>query len=197
MDSQMTQSEAFLNAINEESLKNRVDIITEANRYKAEETAKAQTHAKRLYNEKVAAELAKINRRAGQAVSAKEKEYRLTALEKRAEITDSVFSAAREELIKFTQSDAYSEYLKNNLLHALSVCSDKSVTVCLKPDDLKYTDTLTSCAANSLTFKADDSIDIGGIKCECPELNLIIDDTLTQRLNEQKTWFYENSGLNI
>ena len=197
MDSQMTQSEAFLNAINEESLKNRVDIITEANRYKAEETAKASIEAKRLYNEKVALELAKINRRAGQIVSAKEKEYRLTALDKRAQITDSVFSEACKKLEEFTRTDEYADYLKANLIHALSVCMDKDVTVHLKPCDLKYADRLSGAAGNALTFVPDDSIEIGGVKCECKQLNIVIDDTLTQRLNEQKPWFYENSGLNI
>ena len=28
-------------------------------------------------------------------------------------------------------------------------------------------------------------------------MNLIIDDTISRRLDEQREWFYENSGLNI
>ena len=197
MDSKMSKTEAFFNAINEESMKNRVDIITEANRMKAQATEEATAEAKKLYNEKVALEKAKINRKAGTVISAKEKEYRLKILEKRNSITDRVFESAQNQLIQFTQNADYKEYLKKNLIHVLSVCKDKSVTVFLKPDDMKYSDELKSSVKNECEFVSDDSIKIGGIKCRCSSLNLIIDDTISRRLDEQREWFYENSGLNI
>lgn len=197
MDSKMSKTEAFFNAINEESMKNRVDIITEANRMKAQATSEAKAEAKKLYNEKITSELAKINRKAGITVSAKEKEYKLKILEKRNSITDFVFESAQKRLADFTKTEDYKEYLKKNLIHALTVCKGESVTVFLKPDDMKYSGELKKCVKNECTFVPDDSIKVGGIKCRCDSLSLIIDDTISRRLDEQREWFYENSGLNI
>ncbi len=197
MDSKMSKTEAFFNAINEESMKNRVDIITEANRMKAQATAEATAQAKTIYNEKVASELAKINKKAGTVISAKEKEYRLKILEKRNSITDFVFESAQKKLTDFTKTEGYKEYLKKNLVHALSVCKNESVTVFLKPDDMKYSGELKNCVKNECAFVPDDSIKVGGVKCRCDSLSLIIDDTISRRLDEQREWFYENSGLNI
>ena len=73
MDSKISKTEAFFNAINEESMKNRVDIITEANRMKAQATEEATAQAKKLYNEKFAQEKAKINKKAGTVISVKER----------------------------------------------------------------------------------------------------------------------------
>ena len=41
-----------------------------------------------------------------------------------------------------------------------------------------------------------DEIKIGGFKLYCPELKIIIDETLDSKLNNTREWFMEHSGLN-
>ena len=48
-----------------------------------------------------------------------------------------------------------------------------------------------------LKLQPDPSIRIGGLRADLPEQSLRLDDTLDARLENQREWFMEHSGLTI
>ena len=44
---------------------------------------------------------------------------------------------------------------------------------------------------------ADPHIQIGGVKANCPELGILMDDTLDSRLEEQRRWFIETCSMKV
>ena len=64
-------------------------------------------------------------------------------------------------------------------------------------EDLKYKEKLKDSFGADCEIMPSDSIEIGGITGISRSLGLIADETLDSRLQQQKEWFYEHSGLTV
>ena len=126
----------------------------------------------------------------------KETEKKRELFKKRRDMAQSVFSEAAKRLTDFTKTNRYREYLSTSARLILEKLGAEPAVVCLNERDSKY-ESLISGILKGCTFKHDASIKIGGIRCICEALSIIIDDTLDTKLEDRKRHFVETSGLTI
>ena len=62
---------------------------------------------------------------------------------------------------------------------------------------MKFADEIKSVFSGNVDVKADNMIKIGGIIGNCKDKNIVADNTLDSKLDNQKEWFTENSQLKV
>ncbi|MDM8156258.1 V-type ATP synthase subunit E [Amedibacillus dolichus] len=115
-------------------------------------------------------------------------------MKKRNELAESVFSEVIEKIREFTESKDY-EALLSDKARELSQLSYPHPSIYVREADLSYADQIRNAFTDGAEVCADDSIRYGGMRLECLVSGIVIDETFDARLNEQKEWFYQNSGL--
>ena len=67
----------------------------------------------------------------------------------------------------------------------------------ISENDNKFAQDIKAQFNGEVTVENDVAIKIGGIKGFCKDLKIVADNTLDSKLNSQKDWFTENSGLKV
>lgn len=188
----------FLQAINKYAEEQRSKIKTEIAEIKKRELEKAEAEILNDTYKLIQDEMAQIRRTISSELSKKEIEGRKALFEKRANITNSVFSEATERLLKFTKTDDYVNMLKKYAKKLSSVLTSPGTILYVKKDDLIYSEQIRKeFGEESCTVQASDDIIIGGIRGYNVSMGLIADESLDSKLEEERKWFTENSGLSL
>lgn len=183
----------FIKAINAEADAKCEEIKNETDSYIERELKTAKKAAKANAKTVAASELSKLGEQSN-ADSYKSRVCQIKEIvAKRAEITDKVFAKATKEIIEFTQSGEYGDFLEKSAKNILSAIGDDAV-IYVKEDDDKYSSRLKAFCKD---VKTDKSIIIGGCKGENTSASMSADDTLDSRIKEQREEFYSYSGLSI
>lgn len=109
-------------------------------------------------------------------------------------IAEEVFAEARQKLKDYVSSDEYKGFLERSAKDIYGLFGDESCVLYIAPSDEKYSETLSFILPHA-QIKTDRRITIGGVRAYCKKLGITADDTLDTRLDDQKAWFIENSGL--
>ena len=115
---------------------------------------------------------------------------------KRKELADLVFKEAKDKIKSFTKQGDYRDYLKkkaqelgkNNFAHAVFL---------IGKEDASYQDDIKKAYGQDCEVQIDTDIVLGGFRLECVEMGIVVDETFDTAIEEQKEWFYTNSGLFI
>ena len=102
---------------------------------------------------------------------------------------EQLFSEVRQRLIEWTDTPAYTEYLKKALEKAQQEFGS-NIVICARERDIPAIQGMTT-----LPVTADGSVILGGISARCE--NLFADYTLDSRLAEQKAAFPQRSELRL
>lgn len=129
------------------------------------------------------------------ALSKAHEETNRRLMSMRKELADKVFAQAVAKITDFTKRDDYKDYLinkaealaKRDFGHVAFYVSKKDEA--LLPDICK--------AYGDCDGKVDEDIAIGGLRMECEEKGIVVDETFDTGIDEQSEWFYTNSGLFI
>ena len=106
----------------------------------------------------------------------------------------TIFKNAREELVAFTKTPEYKEFMVNKAKKLAGDYMPHSV-IYVKEEDLGLADDLKA-AYSDAEVKAGD-ITIGGLIVENTESSIVHNETLEFALKNQKEWFNQHSGLII
>lgn len=174
-----------------EELTRKKQETVDAGLEKARKRAYAQAQA-RIEHERTAREQ-EFNR----AVARQRTEQRARLTAQRNEITDGVFTAAREKLVEFTGTAEYSEFVKSSAEKLAGVFTEGEVTVFVRECDLHFADMIKSAFGRSCAVESSDEIEIGGCRAKLCGSGVVADDTLDKRLEAQREWFLENSGMKV
>lgn len=197
MITQEQQLELFLDAINI-ATSTRSDIIRqEAEKIRQAELDKAREKAAQMSKSLLTFELEKARIQSNRILSETQNEQRKKLFEKRQEIAESVFFKAKSKLIEYTHSEEYKKMLIKSILKIANIYKDKPFSVLVKESDIESISKLREVRDLHIELLTDNSILIGGCKALCDSAKTMIDDTLDSRLEQQKEWFYSNSGLEI
>lgn len=95
--------------------------------------------------------------------------------------------------------EAYEVYLKKVFTAAVqdNRFSMKEAIVHIAPRDMKYKTIFQTAAPALCQIEEDEKIGIGGFVLEDPVRGLLLDETLEEKLNRQKEWFYRSSGFTV
>ena len=77
------------------------------------------------------------------------------------------------------------------------IFKDNSCVIFISENDNKFAQDIKAQFSGEVTVENDVAIKIGGIKGFCKDLKIVADNTLDSKLNSQKDWFTENSGLKV
>ncbi len=187
----------FLKAINKYAAEQRKEIKTRAEEFRKYELQKAEAEVLRDAYFLIQREMAQMKKNIANEVSKLELEKRKEIFAKRQSIMDEVLQKAKSKILDFTKTPEYVELLKK-YAESISKILKKSGTilyVCERDEKLK--DVIREAYGKICRVEVDDKIKIGGIIAVNSVMSLIIDETLDSKLEEQKSWFEENSKLNV
>lgn len=197
MLNQKERAEKFFDAISRdahdrnEELKRQNKDMLDLGLKKAEEEARAGAQAmidreRRLGEQKLNREI---------SVSSAQKRAELT--QRREEITEKIFAAARDKLVSFTQSSGYEEFLKKSAKEFSHIFESGEVVIYLREEDMRFKDAVAEAFGRACRVEPDASVSIGGCRCVSEDGALAADDTLATRLESQREWFLANSGMSV
>lgn len=188
------KTKRFLKAINNAAMQKCTDIAKQIDETTKLEMARAEEEASRDGHAKITAAKEKIEANAKRTVANYELKKRKEIYQKRLDYQTAVFEEAKNQLIEFTKTDDYREFLVR-IAKKISDLISENATVYLADNDFKFKDLISeNINAEIIT---DSNIRIGGIKAFDVINNILIDDTLDTRLENQKEWFLENSDMKI
>lgn len=183
----------FISAINAEADAKCEEIKNETDQYIERELKKAKKAAKENAKAVAASELSKL----GEQSNADSYRSRICQIReivaKRAEITAKVFDKATKEIVDFTKSGEYGDFLEKSAKSIINAIGEETV-IYIREEDEKHLQRLKSFCKD---VKFDKSIIIGGCKGENAAASISADDTLDSRIAAQKEKFYSYSGLSI
>ena len=190
----MNISSEFLRAIELTSGKELDDIESRIREYTAQRERESRENAEKIYSDYIREQSEKHSATGGGSEHEADRRIRLRIAGARKEIEDRTFAAAEQKAAEFTQTPAYRDFILasvNNMLKAAKGCG---LTVCVRGADLKYADDIRALSPD-ITVETDDSIMTGGVKGRADGARLFMDDTLDTRLQAQREYFREFSGL--
>ncbi|MEG0570717.1 MAG: V-type ATP synthase subunit E [Oscillospiraceae bacterium] len=114
---------------------------------------------------------------------------------KRAEITNKVFGDVTKRLTDFCKTAKYYDFLKNGIIKVLEDNTIKEPTIFLCQRDMDFADKIKSDVTKSVLVLCSDDILIGGFICKSDKNNVYFDETLDDKITEQKQLFAQNSRL--
>lgn len=115
---------------------------------------------------------------------------------KRNEITSKIFDNIRVKLSNFTTTDDYKTYL----LDAIKEFSNKQISdinIMVNTNDMAFEKEIRKTYALPCNVIENNDILLGGFVACDQQRNIYFDETLEQKLQDQKTYFIEHSNFDI
>ena len=141
--------------------------------------------------------ISEINAASGVKISAADNEARACHFQRREAVRLEVFDEARKRIGEFTQTEKYKDLLIASAKRIREQMEGQCAELIIREADKKYAAEICSYLGNSITLHIDNSIELGGITVKSKNGEMMIDDTLDERLSAEQKWFMENSGLVI
>lgn len=208
-------SENFLKAIEKYAEEQRNKIRFESESFKKQELEKAESEGLREAYTLIQREMAAIRTEISSQLSRDEMASRKKIFEKRNKMTENVFEKVTQKLVEFTKTADYEKLMLESVKKIAQALKADDVIFFIKESDLKFADKIKaaytaerlkdkkladkikSAFSPSCEVKSSKEIKIGGITGRSASLGLIADETLDTKLDGQREWFYQNSGLRV
>lgn len=187
----------FLKAIDKYAKEQQKEIKSTAAAFKRKELQKAEAEVLRDSYILIQKEMAQMRKSIDSEVSKVQIQNKKELLTLRQDLTEKVFLNAKEKLISYTKTDDYLNLLKKSAKKMSDILNGKNTILFLKKEDLIFKNEIATAFEKPCKFKEDNNIKIGGILGLDEKLGLVVDETLDSKLENEKSWFSENSGLSI
>lgn len=191
------KTDNFLKAINKYSKLERQQIQNDIETVRDEELKKAEANGKKMAKDFIAKEYSAVKTAVTGQYAVKNLEAQGKVYQKREEITNSVFEKAFKKLKDFTSTPRYKDLLIKSAKEIADIFKENSCVIFISENDNKFAQDIKAQFSGEVTVENDVAIKIGGIKGFCKDLKIVADNTLDSKLNSQKDWFTENSGLKV
>lgn len=172
-------------------------ILDEVKALEDEAYESMKIEAKRDADLRLKQELEEIQSQAATEISESHIERTKKLIEKRDEYVNTIFKNVKDELIDFTLTSDYKDFMIKKAKKTIDIFSNEDFIILVNKKDLVLKDDLMNLSKHIVDVKESTDIVIGGLIGENPNSLLVIDETLDFALKNQKEWFYKNSGLII
>ncbi|MCH5304204.1 MAG: hypothetical protein J1E41_05015 [Ruminococcus sp.] len=187
----------FLNAINKYNEEERAKIVSEIETKKADAVKNAEAKGRADADKYVKKHLSAKKSEITGEYAVKNLEAQGELFKKRDDMVSEIFKRASDKLNDFTASPQYKDKLISYAKEIADIFKENSCTVYVKKDDLKYENDIKAVFNSEIEVESDIEIRIGGLRGFCKKLQLVADNTLDSKLENQKNWFIENADLKI
>ena len=183
--------------IMEHATSEKEKYLQEAADYKRRELEKAENEVLNESYEKIQDAVAEIRTRTAHMIAKKDYEAKRELFIKRMEMSDKVFAQVKEKLISYTKTPAYEERIAKSVKQLVEKYPLEGCELRFAPHDNVLAEKAAKAFGHGCTVAEDRDIVIGGFVLVHRGQGIYLDETLDSALEEQKTWFYQNSGLPI
>ncbi len=191
-----SKANRFLEAIEKYAAEQRLEMKAEVEAFREEQLQAANEEGTAAAFAFIQEQKQEFKASLAKETALKETKIKRELFEKRQKMAQQIFDEAEQKLRDFTTTPKYKEYISTSAKMMLNRLEGESVIVLICSKDKKYENVIKKIFPDC-TVKVDNSIKIGGIRCECPNLSIIIDDTLDAKFEDRKRVFVETSGLII
>ena len=193
----VSKTDNFLKAIEKYAAEQRSKIESEAEEFKTKELNKAEEDGLKEAYVLLQKKMLSINTGIARELSKAENASRKSTFAKRQEIEDKVFERAKGKLLEYAGTDKYIQKLLESAKTVSEKLTADDVILYVCEKDLKLKDKIISAFGRNCTVQSSSEIQIGGIMGISRTVGLLADETLDTKLQNQREWFCENSGLTI
>ena len=202
INSNQEKLDKFNVAIQHYALEQQKRIQEEVEAFQKKELEQAEDEVLQEAYGMIQKEMAAMRNRISREMAQRENEERKKLLKKRQSISEDVFRRVADRLLQFTKTEEYPLLLEKYAREAGQMlishkAENCSCEILVREEDLPFANRLQSALGLTATVRAEDSIQLGGLRVLCPEKKLEADSTLDTLLEEQKGWFEEMSGLSV
>ena len=182
----------FIQAIQRDGEKRRASIMQAIDQETEAELAKLRDAAQAKARQMGDYEKVRMQEETNRKLSHSVVETGAELAARRGEIADEVFAACEEKLARFTAGSEYADYLKKSAEALLQLLHTTSAVFYARQQDLELA---KAAVPAGCTVQADRAIRLGGLRATSGAMEA--DDTLDMKLEAQKDWFLQNSGMSI
>ncbi|MFI3141318.1 MAG: V-type ATP synthase subunit E [Clostridia bacterium] len=196
MLNQNDKFERFAEVINKNAEKQCKEIKAQMEQIQEEEIQKLQSRIDKEFDSKLSYELSKMKAQSNHDFSEKSSVTRKYLIEYRDQITAKVFEKAEAKLTAFAAGEMYEKFLITSLTR-LSDGLCENFTAYVRESDVKLMKKLTKDFKFVIAVKASDEVKIGGIIAKNESETVVVNDSLFDRMMDQKDWFMTTANLEI
>ena len=193
----VSKTDNFLKAIEKYAAEQRSKIESEAEEFKSKELNKAEEDGLKEAYVLLQKKMLSINTGIARELSKAENASRKSTFIKRQEIENKVFGSAKEKLLEYAKTDKYIAGLLDSVKAVSKKLTADDVILYVCERDIKLKDKIISAFGRKCDVQVSNEIRIGGVTGISRKGGILADETLDTKLQNQKEWFCENSGLTI
>jgi len=193
----VSKTDNFLKAIEKYAAEQRSKIESEAEEFKTKELNKAEEDGLKEAYVLLQKKMLSINTGIARELSKAENASRKSTFIKRQEIENKVFESAKEKLLEYAKTDKYIAGLLDSVKAVSKKLTADDVILYVCERDIKLKDKIISAFGRKCDVQVSNEIRIGGVTGISRKGGILADETLDTKLQNQKEWFCENSGLTI
>lgn len=188
----------FLDAIDKYAFEQREKIKNDAKAVKEQEIEKAETEVLNDIYNMIQDKMAKMKAEIIGQISKKEMACKNSLLKNREQISKEVFNGVKDKIVEFTQTEEYIKLLEKLAQNMAKVLTNSGTKLYINPADIKFSPILEKAfEGKGCLIETDESIKLGGIRGYNAKMGVVIDETLDSKLEAQRDWFKEHSGLTV
>lgn len=187
----------FYLAINHYAEEQRKKIEQEVLDFKRKQLDEAEVDALTEAYRLIQKEMAEMRNGILREIAHREMDTRRDLLTKRQKMASDVFERSTKKLCEFTETGGYAAVLQKFAGNLKDAFDKPGTILCIKDGDQKYEEQIKEAFGKDCSFKIDAEIHIGGIRAYNSEMGIMADETLDSLLEDQHSWFEENSGLAV
>lgn len=187
----------FLNAINKYAEEQRSKIQAEVEQFKKDELEKAETEILSDAYQLIQKEMAEMRLSISSELSREGMASRRELFEKRQSIMEEVFQKAAKKLEAYTHTDGYPKLLEQYASAIGRVLTQPGSILYLREADAPLSDRVKAAFGADCAVQTVQDIKLGGLRGYNAQMGLIADETLDSKLEEQRDWFTEYSGMSV
>ncbi len=197
MEKNSSRADKFTDELKRRADAEREQIEDEMKRYRASQLKQAREKAETeadLYKRK---KIEKSTRETEASISMLHLQERRRLVMRRSEITDEVITRSEKILSDFVTSPDYAEYLKRSVKIISDALKSNKIILYICKRDEQYIPMIQEQFGKYCKIEFDSSIKLGGIRGYDAILYKLADETLDEKLAEQREYFAHKSGLTI
>lgn len=185
----------FIRAINADADMECERIKNTANEEKKEKLYAASKELEKNYLEKISRTQKNLRSENNREMTELENKMRDELITKRESIRQNVFKKVEQKLNDFVKTQDYKDFLCNSAQEIGKALKGEKLIIYIRNEDEEFSQLIKQSLGKPCEVVTDSSIHIGGLKASTD--NQSANDTLDYRLENEREWFIENSGLKI
>lgn len=183
--------------IMEQANEEKEKYLQEAKEFKRSELEKAEDEVLSESYEKIQDAVSEIRRQTSHTIAKRDYEAKRELFVKRQQLSQQVFDTVKEKLLSYTKTSDYENKLMETAQKLGKEYPLSGSELRFAAGDKERMEKAAKAYGHPCTTAIDTNIAIGGMVLVNLEKGIYVDQTLDTTLEEQKDWFYQNSGLSI